>query len=149
MRKILLTAGLGLVALTARAEIYKCTDGAGHITYSNVVSRGCQKLNLEPESVVPSAAKASRAPSPASFPRVPESAQKARDNDRHKILEQELAAEQKSLGDARKALTEAADAHKGSINDGRIDERTQPIREEISQHERNIDAINQELSGLH
>lgn len=40
------------------------------------------------------------------FPRISPDTQKARDNDRRRILEQELAAEQKSLEEARRDLNE-------------------------------------------
>lgn len=105
-----LLAGLTLLAATpARADIYKCIDATGHITYSNVATKGCTKMNLAPVSTIPSAAPAvpaARTSTPASFPRVDAGAQKARDEERRRILEQELAAEQKSLDEAKRALAE-------------------------------------------
>lgn len=35
---------LTLVPCTAYAEIYRCTDSAGHVTYSNVESAQCKKM---------------------------------------------------------------------------------------------------------
>ena len=61
---------LALASLPAQAEIFKCTDAAGHVTYSNVASKGCAKMNLEPISTVPAAKPAPRTPTPAGFPRV-------------------------------------------------------------------------------
>ena len=105
MLKRPMTIGLlALASLPAQAEIFKCTDAAGHVMYSNVASKGCTKMNLEPISTIPAASKAAqrKTPSPAGFPRVEENTQKARDNDRRKILEQEQSAEQKNLDEAKK-----------------------------------------------
>lgn len=145
---------LALVSLPAQAEIYKCTDAAGHVTYSNVASKGCTKLNLEPISTIPTAKPAAKSPTPAGFPRVEENAQKARDTDRRKILDQEQAAEQASLEAARKRLAEAEVPQPedrnagGSINQGKLQERTQPLRDQIQLHERNLEAIRKELQNL-
>ena len=53
MRKGLTIGLLALAALPAQAEIFKCTDASGHVTYSNVASKGCARLNLDPISTVP------------------------------------------------------------------------------------------------
>jgi hypothetical protein len=143
------------VALPAHAEIYKCSDAAGHVTYSNVQSKGCAKMNLEPISTIPANNKAqTKTPTPASFPRVEENAQKARDNDRRKILEQELAAEQKNLEEAQKRLAEGEIARPeerlqgGAINQAKVQERIQPLRDQIKLHERNLEALQKELRNL-
>ena len=38
---------LMLAVVHAKAEIYKSVDEDGRVTYSNVPSKGAQKLNLE------------------------------------------------------------------------------------------------------
>ena len=80
-------------------------------------------------------------PTPAGFPRVQEDAQKARDGDRRHILEQELAAEQRNLEQARKELA-------GQQSAGVSAERLTPYRDRVGQHERNIQAIQKELGNL-
>lgn len=143
---------LSLAPLPAAAEIFKCTGADGHITYSNVQTKGCTRLNLEPISTVP-AVKVPPKPSPAGFPRVEENTQKARDSDRRKILEQEQEAEQKALDDAKKKLAEAEVARPeervvgGAINQAKVQERTQPLRDEIQLRERNLEAIRKELQN--
>ena len=97
---------LPLLALPAHADIYKCADADGHVTYSNVQAKNCKKLNLDPVSTVPAAKAAAKTPTPAGFPKIDDSTQKARDGDRRHILESELAAEQKNLDEAKKALAE-------------------------------------------
>ena len=145
---------LALASLPAQADIFKCTDAAGHVTYSNVASKGCSKMNLDPISTVPSAKPAARTPTPAGFPRVEDNAQKARDSDRKKILEQELAAEEKGLEDAKKKLAEGEIAlpqermQGGGINQAKVQERTQPLRDQVQLHERNIEALRKEMQNL-
>ena len=156
MRRIL---GLGIAFLlpcAVQAEIYKCTDSASHVTYSNVQSKGCVKLTLDPISTVPAPTgkSAVRGSSPAGFPRVDDGTQRARDNDRRKILEQELAAEQKNLAEVKKALSEAEIAQPnermqgGAINQAKVQERVQPLRDQIQLHERNVEAITKEIANL-
>jgi hypothetical protein len=94
---------LGLIG-TCHADIYKCTDAAGHVTYTNQKStdKGCVLLSKDqPVSTVPGARPAARQPTPAGFPRVDEDTQKRRDTDRRKILEQELVSEENSLEQAK------------------------------------------------
>ncbi|MBK8523356.1 MAG: DUF4124 domain-containing protein [Betaproteobacteria bacterium] len=154
MRKCLAIGFLAWAAVPAYAEIYKCTDRDGHVTYSNVASKGCGKLNLDPISSVPGTKPAARTPTPATFPRVEDGTQKARDNDRKKILEQELTAEQKSLDDARKKLEEGEIAlpqermQGGAINQAKVQERVQPLRDQVRLHERNLEAIRKEMQNL-
>ena len=150
-----LTIGLlALVALPAHAEIFKCTDSAGHVTYSNVAQKGCAKLNLDPVSTMPGTKAAPKTPTPSTFPRVEENTQKARDTDRRKILEQEQATEQKSLDEAKKKLAEAEIAQPqermqgGGINQAKVQERTQPLKDQVQLHERNLEAIRKELQNL-
>lgn len=154
MRKGLVIGLLALVALPAQADIFKCLDAAGHVTYSNVASKGCARLNLDPISTVPAGKAAARTPTPSTFPRVEESTQKSRDTDRHKILEQERATEQKSLDEARKRLAEAEQPLPqernagGAINQGKVQERVQPLLDQVQLHLRNLEAINKELQNL-
>ena len=95
--------------------------------------------------VVDFASGAAANPSPAGFPKVQEDTQKARDGDRRHILEQELAGEQRSLEQARKELAEQEALR--TANDGRQD-RILPYKDRVGQHERNIQAIQKELSNL-
>lgn len=154
MRRSLTIALFALAALPAHADIYKCTDAAGHVTYSNVATKGCTKLSLDPISTIPASKPAAKTPTPSSFPRVDENVQRARDNDRRRILEQEQANEQKNLEEARKRLAEAEVPQPedrnagGSINQAKLQERTQPMRDQVQLHERNLEAIRKELQNL-
>jgi hypothetical protein len=134
-------------AVPAYADIYKCVDADGHVTYSNIDTRGCKRLNLEPTSTStpasssPARQKSSATPTPGDFPRVDPLTQKARDSDRRVILDQELASEKAALQQARQELATQEAGNKGS-------DKLQAYRDRVSQHERNVDALTRELSNL-
>ena len=148
---------LAVFASSAQADIYKCTDADGHVTYSNVSTSKCKKLNLDPVNASPagSAGKAApRTPTPSTFPKVDDNTQKARDTDRRRILEGELAAEQKNLEQAKKELAEQeasvlpAERMPGGINGAKVQERVQPFKDRVALHERNLEAIRKEIGNL-
>lgn len=139
---------IAAVAMPVSAQtIYKCIDANGGTLISNSrVDKNCKAVVSGPESSMPPPPRAkpvgaSANPSPAGFPRVQEDTQKARDTDRRHILDQELAGEQRNLEQARKDLGEQ-EALRGSP------ERMAPYRDRVAQHERNIQAIQKELSNL-
>lgn len=142
---------IAAVTMPVAAEtIYKCTDINGGTLISNTrVDKNCKAIVSSMDSSAPTAAPSPRArppsatanPTPAGFPRVQEDTQRARDLDRRHILDQELAGEQRSLDQARKDLAEQ-EALRGSA------ERLGPYRDRVGQHERNIQAIQRELSNL-
>lgn len=139
---------LALLALPASAQtIYKCVDANGGILISNSrVNKNCRPVVTEPDggSPRPRAPAATSNPTPAGFPRVTEDVQKARDNDRRLILEQELTGEQRSLDLARKELT----AQEALITPGDKADRVAPYRDRVARHERNIEAIQRELNAM-
>lgn len=137
---------LAVSPLATANTIYKCTDENGNILISNTkMEKNCRPVVSGPDSSLPpprtKSAPAAANPSPAGFPRVAEDTQKARDNDRRRILEQELSAEQRSLELARKDL---ADQEATRVSPDRL----LPYRDRVGQHERNIQAINRELANL-
>ena len=82
-------------------------------------------------------------------PRVDTNTQRARDDERRRILEYELAAEQEQLTRAQAALAEQESIRQGDErNYARVLERLQPFQEAVAQHEKNIASIKQELSNL-
>lgn len=156
LTRLLIAAGT-LVALPVCADVFKCVDGDGHVTYTNdkVNARGCKLLSSEmPVSSVPGPASSSRKPasagaSPGGFPSVSGDQQKARDSERRRILEAELDAENKSLDEARKALAEGEAVRLGDErNYQKYLERIQGLKDNVALHERNIDALRKELSKL-
>ena len=154
--RIFLIAGslLWLAASPVYADIYKCIGEGGRITYSNVTKRGCTRLHLDPLPTVSSAPSSSSkttasTSTPSSFPRVENDAQKARDNDRRRILEGELAAEQQSLDEAKQALAaQEANRNGNERNYQKVLDRIQPFKDKVSLHERNIESIESELKRV-
>jgi hypothetical protein len=147
-----------MLALPASAQtIYRCTDANGGTLISNTrVDKNCKAVVSSSESSPPSASPRPRAqtgaaanPTPSTFPRVQEDAQKARDNDRKRILEQEMASEQRNLEQAKKDLAEQEAIRTGDErNYQRVLDRLQPYKDRVAQHERNIQAIQKELNNL-
>jgi hypothetical protein len=128
-----LSIGL-LAAVSAHAQdIYKCADPDGRVTYSNVPSKSCRKLLLDPVNLAPAArppAAATKTPTPGNFPKVDDQTQKSRDGDRRRILENELAAEQRNAEQAKKELAEqegivlpSERMQGGAISGGKVQER--------------------------
>lgn len=146
---ILLGAGL---CFSAHAEIYKIIDANGKITYSNIPTKGAQRLNLEPLSTVsggkPRSASVNNS-TPANFPKVDGETQKKRDDMRRKLLNDELAAEMKHLGEAKLALSDGENVRLGNErNYQKYLDRVQGLRENVALHEKNIAALQKELANL-
>ncbi len=137
-----------LTGAPAHADIFKCIGADGHVMYSNMADKNCKKLSLDP--VPSSTAKAAvKTPTPSTFPKVDENSQKARDSDRRRILESEMAAEQSNLGQAKKDLADQEAIRSGDEkNYQRVLDRLQPFKDRIALHERNIEAIQKEISNL-
>lgn len=146
-----------LAAVPAHAQdIYKCADADGRVTYSNVPTRSCRKLVLDPVNLAPAVkAPATKTATPGSFPKVDEQTQKSRDGDRRRILENELAAEEKNAEQAKKDLSEQEAIvlpnermQGGAISGGKVQERLQPYKDKVALHQRNIEAIRKEIANL-
>jgi len=159
-RIFLLAVLLLTLGVPARADVmYQCVDADGHKSFSNLKSEAkgahCTVLDLGPALSVPPPKAASSAPSPSTFPKVDENTQRTRDNDRRRILENELAEEQKNLDQAKKVLAEQEATvlpnermQGGAISGGKVEERVQPYKDKVALHERNIEAIQKEISRL-
>ena len=153
-----------LVAFCAPAQadvMYQCTDADGHKSFSNLKSETkgatCTVLDLGPALSVPTqgAKSSTSSASPSTFPKVDQTTQRSRDNDRRRILENELAEEQKNLEQAKKLLAEQQDMvlpnermQGGAISGGKVEERVQPFKDKVALHERNIEAIQKEIGRL-
>ncbi|HVS27152.1 MAG TPA: DUF4124 domain-containing protein [Burkholderiales bacterium] len=143
MRTVLAVALL-LAWTPALAEIYKHVDKEGRITYSNIPSKGAQKLNLEPLTTIPGYKPP--AGGPGNFPKVDAETQKNRDGKRRQLLESELEQEKIQLEEAKKALAEAEATRMGDErNYQRFLDRVQPFKNAVADHEKNVAALQQEL----
>lgn len=136
--------------------LYKCQGPDGRTTYTNQkIDKSCEIISQDkPVSTFSSPQKQKQA-TPTEFPRVNSDQQKARDNDRRAILEQELANELKNLEAAKKALTEQEPLilpeeriAGGGIQQGKREARIQSYRDKVQLHERNIESIRREIANL-
>jgi hypothetical protein len=151
----------GRPALAQSDTIWLCVDDQGHKTFQNVgnAGHGCRRIDgliatIPGTTPAPAAATASaeaRSVSPASFPRIDRDTQKVRDNDRKRILEEELRVEQERL------------AHlKGDFNNGNprpltdeavgsppYRERMQRMLQDIERSEGYIASLKRELAPQH
>ena len=149
MRMLLLMV-LALAVPLAHANMWKCVDPDGNTRYTNVKSdaKGCKALNLEPINTATAPPPATKAQQkPPSFPSVGSDTQRQRDAARRKILEQELAQEQRELELARKQLAEQQGTRLGSEkNYARVEERLKPYATRVRLHEVNVESLRKELA---
>ncbi len=132
----------------AQADIYKKVDKDGNVTYSNKPIKGGKKIELqELHTMEPFKG------TTAEQEQVDRTVQKNRDAERRKILEDELAAEQKLLAEARQNLQDAQDNPQISHFGGKTfrnvagqEEAIKTAQEQVDLHQRNVDALKQELS---
>lgn len=155
-----LLAALCVCPLLAQAEIYKSVDKDGHVTYSSSPIKGGKRIILEPSSTSSSSAPASRqrseSSSPRDFPRVDGATQRGRDDTRRRILEEELATEEKLLAEARQNLKTGEDMpeiYRGKDgktyrNVAKYDEKIKTLNDQVELHQGNVDALKTELSKL-
>ena len=191
-------ASLAVAATSAFAQttIYKHTDDSGRVTYSNKPMKGALVMELEPLTLVPGVAMPVLAPAPKavatlervdtprqetrnSFANASSAAptlasiepqvQRKRDNDRRRILEEELQREEQTLVDVRnsvmqeqqnpmlvaavRAAQQAADPSPSQMVEMRnsIDKasgRIRGLQATVAEHEKNIEALKKELGAL-
>lgn len=162
-----------LVALPAFAATCKYEDADGHVIYSNLPMKGAKKLGCFGAEGASSGSsggggssrgRASQNPTPADFPRVDSGTQRARDDTRRTILQEELAAEQKALDQARKDFAEGEanpETFKTTVpgKNGKpqtvtrrdvagYDEKMKKLQEAVDLHEKNIQMLQKELSNV-
>lgn len=140
----------------AAADVYKCIDDEGRVTYTNDpgAARSCTRLKSEQAvSTIPSptrpATPATTASTPADFPRVGANDQRARDDSRRQVLETELSNEQEALAAAEAELAEQDAVRFGDErNYQKKLDRLQPYQDKVDLHRRNIEALDKELTRL-
>jgi hypothetical protein len=95
------------------------------------------------------AAVARSAPTPSTFPKVDAATQKGRDDVRRKVLTEELATEQKLLDEARAAYANGAPPPTPEEKNlpQRYAERVVRLKQAVSLHEKNIEALQKELAA--
>lgn len=167
-------AGVALIACTAHAAaladrvremqctsrpqqvagtgLYKCQTSSATAFFSveggNAASAASPGPSPRPASgvaAVPSPPRASNG-----FPRVDPETQKGRDDVRRRVLQDELAAEEKLLAEARTGYADGAPAPlpEERANADKYRERIARLRQTVLLHERNVEALRKEIAGL-
>jgi hypothetical protein len=135
----------------ASADIWECVDASGNKRFTNIKaeSKGCKMLDVPSPNTVPGGKLPTKSvQSPKNFPKVDGETQKQRDNERRKILDQELANEQKLLDQARTELSEQESQRLGSErNYQRVLDRLEPYKKKVKLHEDNIANLKRELAN--
>jgi hypothetical protein len=152
-----LIGGMFSVTVHAESEVFLCVDQNGVKEYKNTGdTKGCKRVSLPPLTVTSSSkpireggAAKPAASTPTDFPKVDNGTQKARDNDRRQILQDELRNEQQRLADLKKDYNDGTPERQGNEkNYAKYQDRVASMKEDISRSEKNIDALNRELSNL-
>jgi hypothetical protein len=128
----------------AQSQVYKCPDGNGSFTYTNLkretVGKKCTVVAKKLQEMPPQAPSTSGAKPPANVDR---------NQNRRKILESELQNEQQLLSDAQQKLTEQEGIRNGDErNYARVQERLKPYQEAVDLHTKNIEQLRGELGRL-
>ncbi|MDR2173962.1 MAG: hypothetical protein LBE32_07165 [Burkholderiales bacterium] len=144
-----------LYAGHAMAEICVYENNGGQTLYTNVSpgtdwkKRQCF-ATVEPP---PAPAAKSAAATPAvrsALPKVTPERQRERDAMRRKVIEDELVAESKLLEEARAAYANGAPAALPDefLNPKKYAARIAHLRESVTLHERNVDALKKEIAKM-
>lgn len=147
--------------LPAAADtIYKYVDEQGNVTYSNVKVPGARPVVIDATPVAPvtrpseattrsSNKPKSAAAAPSNFPRVDPDTQRRRDDQRRQILADELKSEERALEQAKVALKEGEGVRLGGErNYQKYLDRVQALKDNVTQHEKNVQALKKELGQL-
>jgi hypothetical protein len=128
-------------------EMYKCATQSGASSYFNVPGAGGQ-LPGSASSGQP--VRSAKAATPAGFPRVDPDTQKGRDDVRRKVLSDELAAEEKLLAESRARYADGAPPPLPEEKSDAEKYRTRiaQLRQNVSVHEKNIEALKKELAAI-
>lgn len=154
-RIIVRTAALAAIGCAtvahAQTEVWQCTDEYGRVEYKNTgETKGCKKLNVEPTMSVPHFSPPATAnKGPNNFPKVDSETQKSRDDDRRRILNDELKNQEAKMADLQKAYNNGEPDRLGSEkNYQRYLDRVQQMKDDIDRTQSDIDSIKAELAKL-
>jgi hypothetical protein len=150
---VLLAAACGYVQ--AQNDVYLCVDGFGKKEYKNTgITKGCRKIDLPSITMIPAPSRKSvmqtaSAQSSSEFPRIDSDTQKARDNDRRRILLTEMQHEADKLASLQKEYNNGQPERQGNErNYAKYQERVAMMKDDISRAEKNIEALKREIGNL-
>lgn len=139
MKKRLVFFALTGLSLAAQAELLKCVDSAGKVSYGEKALAGqhCSAVTAT-VNVVP-ATKPLPNPAPA-----PAATLNAREQ-----LQNQIASQEAALAEAQKALAEQESIRLGNeANYQRVLDRLQPYRDKVAEIQKNLDQLRSDLARL-
>ena len=146
------------VQLPAQGQgIFLCIDANGKRELTDNAKKGCKSLDIGGAIPAPPArrgpaaggAAAPKATSPADFPKVDNALQRARDNDRREILNEELRAEERKLAELKRDYNNGVpERASGEKNYAKYQERVAQLADAISRAEKNIDTLRREIGNI-
>jgi len=161
-----LLLGLPGLHIAARAQaVYKCVDASGVTLYTDIQRSNCKVLDVPSGgATAPIAGPARRAiaparvagaagaiapAAPADFPKVNTFQQRARDDDRREILNDELRSEAGKLAELRREFNGGEPERLGNErNYAKYQERVAQLKDSIGRTEKNVDALKREIGNI-
>jgi hypothetical protein len=143
----------------AQANVYLCTNAAGGRELTDSYKPGCKQLDVPGTIAAPprrtgggssgGARVAAPVSTPADFPKVDNAQQRARDNDRREILNDELRSEEGRLAQLKAEYKNGApDRSESERNIAKYQERVANMRDNIARAEKNVEALKREISTI-
>lgn len=162
------TALIGLDSALAQAPLYVCKNN-GVVEYNNspasAKDKNCEVKAMPQITTIPapalpkgasgssstskgSTSQANATPSPGSFPKIDAGTQKARDNDRAAILEEERRKEQSKLQTLKAEFNNGEPERRGDErNYQKYLDRVEKLKEDIQRSESNLKSLDREMAG--
>lgn len=139
-----------LIADAGAQNVFVCIQPNGVREYRNTGdTRGCRRLAADALSAIPAPPSVTQAKADPSVARIDSQLQKRRDQDRMKILLDEIRAEETKLLDLRKEYQNGEPERQGSErNYAKYQERVALLKDEIARTEKNIEALQREIGNL-
>jgi len=142
--------GMPLKGNAQAGGVFRC-EVEGKVEYRNVGdTKGCKRVETDAINTVPfPRAAAKPAPDTKGGARVDTGAQRARDSDRRRILEDELANEQKRLTELKAEFNNGEPERRGDErNFQRYTERVERLKADIARSEANVESLRRELGAV-
>jgi hypothetical protein len=167
LRTSVFAALLLATAAHAQSVVYRCVDKEGRVLYTDTNTGSCKVVDSIVSGAISSpaptrapaansgatmrqgASRPAAASTPAAFPRVDNATQRARDDDRRAILDEELRAEEKKLAILQREFNNGEPERQGNErNYAKYQERVAQMRDDIGRAEKNIEALKREIANI-